>query len=330
MGWLPALTSRACGAEVNDRALPSVSVIIPSFNCAAFLPAAIESVLAQSYGSLEIIVVDDGSTDDTQAAVAPYLDRIHFVRQENRGLPGARNTGIRAARAEFIALLDADDVWLPQKLAHQMPRFTEREICLVYSDFAVRYADGRYQSSYLVNRPLASEGSIFAHYIQSRFLFPSTMVFRRACLEACGLFDEEMLACEDIELFARMALRWKVGWVNEPLMVRYEGSHNITANSDKLSRYTILALRKILAKEKSIPDADCQVVYRELAQQYAWRGSVSLTEAKMAEARRCFLMAVWYQPRRCRACLPLLAASLLPGSLVRWLRSRNRRTKEDI
>ncbi len=97
--------------------MPAVSVIIPAYNCSVYLPEAIESVLTQTYTDIEIIVVDDGSTDDTPEVVAPYLDRIRYIRQSNKGLPAARNTGIRASGGEFVALLDGDDSWLPEKLA---------------------------------------------------------------------------------------------------------------------------------------------------------------------------------------------------------------------
>ena len=310
---------------MTDAFVPNVSVVIPAYNCAEFLPAAIESVLAQTYSDLEIIVIDDGSTDETLSAVTRYLDRIHFLRQPNKGLPGARNTGIRAARAPFIALLDADDTWLPEKLELQMPRFTDPAVGIVYSDFSVRYADGRQQASYLVNRPLAAEGYVFEPYIQSRFLFPSTMVLRRELVEACGLFDEQMLACEDIELFARILLRCKVARIDRALMVRYEGAHNITANSAKLNRYTILALRKVLAKEPRLPKSARGVVYRELGRQYLWAGYADFQHGRMSEARRHLVRSMRYDARQTRACLPLLAASFLPQPMLKRLREVNSR-----
>ncbi len=262
--------------------LPKVSVVIPTYNCAALLPAAIESALGQAGAEVEVIVVDDGSTDDTEAVVRPYLERIVFIRQKNRGLPGARNRGIEVAKGAYIALLDADDAWMTGKLERQMPRFGDAEVGVVYSDFSVRYADGRLQKSYLVNRPLAGEGYVLERYIESRFLFPSTMVFRRECFESCGVFDEEMLACEDIELFARMCLRWKVALVNEPLVLRYEGSHNITSNSEKMSEYTILALNKVMQKEPQLPEPARAAIRKELGQQYWWNGYAAFLRATTA------------------------------------------------
>ena len=300
--------------------MPAVSVIIPAYNCAAYLAEAIESVLAQTYRDFEIVVVDDGSTDNTPEVVAPYLSRINYIRQPNKGLPGARNTGIKASAGEFVALLDADDSWLPQKLDVQMPYFRDPQVGIVYSDFSVRYADGHSLPSYLAERPLASEGFVVDNYIRSRFLFPSSMVLRRSSIEACGLFDEEMLAAEDIELFARICLRWKVARVDQVLMIRTEGTHNITANSSKLNDYTILAFNKILAREPTLPTSTKHVVHVELGRQHWWRGYGYFKAGRSADARRDLLLAIRHDQANLRRCAPVLLASWLPPGLVKRLR----------
>lgn len=301
--------------------MPRVSVIIPSYNCASFIPETLESVFAQTYRDLEIILVDDGSTDDTPAVVAPYLDRITYIRQKNGGLPAARNTGIRAAKGEFIALLDADDSWMADKLERQLPRFADAEVGIVYSDFSVRYADGRFQPSYLVNRPLASEGYVLENYIRSRFLFPSTMVIRQKCLEEFGLFDEEMLACEDIELFARICSRWKIARIDAPLMIRYEGTHNITSNSRKINQYTILALQKVLARQPDLPRSTRKVIEKELGQQHWWYGYAAFKDGDMRQARRHLISAIRWDSHNARKAIPVLAVSVLPSFLAKSLSS---------
>ncbi len=300
--------------------MPKISVVIPAYNCAAFLPAAIESVLAQTYTGAEIIVVDDGSTDGTGVVLAAYRDRVTVLVQENRGLPAARNAGVRAANGEFIALLDADDSWLPEKLEAQMPHFSDLQVGIVYTDFAVQYADGRFQESYLVNRPLAGDGYVLEAYIQSRFLFPSTMVLRRECLEGTGLFDEEMLACEDIELFARICARWKVALVRRPLMIRNEGDHNITANGEKMSFYTILALQKILLKEPGLSASARKTIQTELGKQYWWRGYAAFERGEMGKCRENLWMAMRMDLRLSRRGVPLIALSLAPASVIGRMR----------
>ncbi len=300
--------------------MTKISVVIPAYNCAAFLPGTLDSVFAQTFHDLEVIVIDDGSTDDTQAVLSPYLDRIVSIRQENKGLPAARNAGIRAAKGEFIALLDADDSWAPQKLERQLPRFADAETGIVYSDFSVRYADGRFQPSYLVNRPLASEGYILENYIRSRFLFPSTMVIRQRCFDEVGLFDEEMLACEDIELFSRICSRWKAALVNEPLVVRYEGTHNLTSNNRRINQYTILALGKLLQKQPDLPKSTRKVIDKELGQQLWWRGYAAFNDGDMSQARRSVMDAIRCDSSHLRAGSFVIAASFLPASALGLLR----------
>ncbi|HEV2620225.1 MAG TPA: glycosyltransferase family A protein [Acidobacteriaceae bacterium] len=304
--------------------MPQVSVVIPAYNCAAFLPQTLESVLAQTFTGWEIILVDDGSTDDTAAKIEPYLQHIRYIRQDNQGLPAARNRGIGEAQGEFIALLDGDDSWLPEKLEKQLPRFEDPEVGIVYSDFSVRYSDGRFQNSYLANRPLACEGNVVESYVRSRFLFPSTMVFRRACFDQCGGFDEEMLASEDIELFARMCLRWKVARVDLPLAIRYEGEHNITSNHAKMSRFTILALEKILKKEPDIAPSVRAVLHSELGLQHWWKGYDAFQRGDSREARRDLAQAIRYDSSRRWMGRSLIAASFLPAFLLRFLRGVKR------
>lgn len=292
--------------------MASVSVVVPSYNCASLLPKAIESVLNQTFKDLEVIVVNDGSKDDTDEVVKPYLPYIRYVHQANKGLPGARNTAIRLAKGDFLALLDADDSWLPQKLERQMPLFNNPEVGIVYSDFAVHYADGRFLDSYLKDRPLASEGYVIENYLRSRFLFPSTMVLRTKAVQACGLFDEEMVAAEDIELFAKICLRWKVARVPEVLMLRTEGTQNITANGSKMSDYTILAFEKILTQENSLAAPVRKILHRELALQHWWRGYALYKSGEQQKARTDLLSSMRYDWRKVRSCAPVLLASLMP------------------
>jgi glycosyltransferase involved in cell wall biosynthesis len=307
--------------------VPTVSVVIPTYNCATFLPAAIDSVLAQTFKDYEILVVDDGSTDATSKVIAPYLDRVQFIRQENKGLAGARNAGIRVSRGEFIALLDADDTWLPDKLELQLPRFSDPEVLIVFSDFSVEYSDGRSLPSYLAERPLAREGYVVDSYVRSRFLFPSTMVLRRNSMERCGLFDEEMLACEDVELFTRICLLGKVSWIRKPLMVRYEGTHNITSNSQRMLHYMILAFTKVLAKEPDMPRSARITIERELGKHYQWRAHAALQQGKGEEARADSLRAIRLDPKRLRALAPMFIASMLPQCIcTRVQEKRNRQT----
>jgi glycosyltransferase involved in cell wall biosynthesis len=194
-----------------------VSVVIPSYNYAHFVTEAVDSALAQTYERLEIIVIDDGSTDDTLSVLAPYGDRVRYVYQENQGLSGARNTGIRAAEGELIALLDADDAWHPHKLElqaaylRQHPEvglvgaslFTDRRLCWPEIGDLSGVAADTYRLEELVGK--------------MRF-GPSSAVMRRRCLDEVGLFDPTLRCVEDRDLWVRFASRFRVAMLHAPLL----------------------------------------------------------------------------------------------------------------
>lgn len=227
--------------------MPRVSVIIPTYNCAHYLGQAIESVLSQTYTDLEILVIDDGSRDNTADVAARYGSRIRYLRQENRGLPAARNAAIQASGSALIALLDADDWWEPTKLEKQMAVLDRQDqIGLVYTDLKVIYDDGAVIPSFLASRPLAKDGYVFEALIESAFILPSTVLLRRSCLDEVGLFDETMRSHEDIELWLRLCHRWKVAGVREPLVNRRQGAQNMTANPALRAEYGVKTFQKAL------------------------------------------------------------------------------------
>ena len=227
--------------------MPRVSVVIPTYNCAHYLGQAIDSVLGQSYTDLEVIVVDDGSRDNTAEVAAAYGPRIRYMRQENSGLPAARNRAIEAAGGELIALLDADDWWEPNKLQAQVEMIdADGEVALVYTDLRVIYDDGRVIPSFLASRPLASDGYVFPQLVQSGFILPSTVVLRKRCVQDVGMFDETMRSHEDIDLWLRLCHRWKVRSVREPLVNRRQGAQNMTSNAALRTEYGVTTFQKAL------------------------------------------------------------------------------------
>lgn len=191
--------------------MKGVSVVIPTYNYARYIGEAIDSALAQTLPPIEVIVVDDGSTDDTQAVLAAYGDRIRVLRQENEGVAIARNSGIAAARGEYVAFLDADDVWKPRKLELQMARFDE-SIGLVHCGI---------ESGETVQLP-----RVDGHVADALLLLEadvihgpgSTVVVRKRVAEEVGGFDGGLAASEDWDFCYRVALRHRVAHVAEPLV----------------------------------------------------------------------------------------------------------------
>ena len=187
-----------------------VSVVIPSFNYGHFVAEAVESALAQTYSPIEVIVVDDGSTDDTRARLQPFADRIHYVYQNNRGLSAARNTGVGLANGEWIALLDADDLWHPEKTEVQLRAASPLgSLGLVGSLPAVSMPER------LPSEPAVERLSVRDFLLSSR-TGPSGALIRRDCFDAVGLFDESLRSIEDRDMWLRIASRFPAVQVISP------------------------------------------------------------------------------------------------------------------
>jgi glycosyltransferase involved in cell wall biosynthesis len=215
-----------------------VSVVIPTHNRAGLLARAVRSVLEQTYCHFELLVVDDASTDDTEKTMGRFCDgRIRYIKHlECRGGSAARNTGIAQARGDFIAFLDDDDEWLPDKLALQMARFRENpRIGAVYTGLLfVECETGR-----IVNvRIPRKRGYLFDDLMVSNVVgTPSTVVVRKELLDRAGLFDETIRALEDLDMWRRMGRICYFDYVKEPLM-RYglHGYARVTIDYGKMAR----------------------------------------------------------------------------------------------
>jgi glycosyltransferase involved in cell wall biosynthesis len=216
--------------------MKSVTAIIPTYNHAAVLPRAIESVLEQSRPVDEIIVLDDGSTDNTSDVVKNYLPRIRYVRQENRGLSAARNAAITLATSDWIAPLDADDYWLPRKIEKQLEVVSASpNVTLVYNSVYLEHPGGE--------RLLMAATPIGQLWPSLRFRncitgSGSSVLMRRDEAIAAGLFDETLTACEDWDLWIRMAIAHQFGCVDEPLAVISESPGSMSKHPHRMLRNT--------------------------------------------------------------------------------------------
>jgi glycosyltransferase involved in cell wall biosynthesis len=214
--------SERTGVDGNKIAGPLVSVIIPTYNHAHFLPTAIESVRAQTYGQVEIVVVDDFSTDSTERVVEQYAaPNTTYIKSANKGIVAtSRNVGTRAAKGEYIAFLDADDVWEPNKLELQLPHLDDPSVVAVASD--LRYTGARRYSQ--SRRGRGSGG--YREYgnlqiVRDNPVATSSVVVRRRDLDRVGGFDEapEFRFIEDWELWLRLTVDKKVRVLEEPLVI---------------------------------------------------------------------------------------------------------------
>lgn len=204
--------------------MEAVSIILPTYNRAYCIERAVNSILSQTYSDWELLVIDDGSEDDTErivAGIAASDARVHYHRQPvNRGVAAARNEGIRQARHKYIAFQDSDDIWKRDKLEKQMRVFAENpNVGLVYCTY-----EGTKQDGTVVKVPDSSggadhlRGSLYELLLQRNVIGAPTVVLRRECIEKNGMFDENLTCLEDWELFLRIARKEEIGYVEEVLL----------------------------------------------------------------------------------------------------------------
>ena len=229
---------------------PSVSVIIPAYNAAQYIGETLESVCAQTYKDFETIVVNDGSpdTEELERALAPYMSRIRYLKQENRGPSGARNLAILQSRAPFIALIDSDDLWLPTYLAEQMKVLDEDPQCdLVYCD-ALLFGDSPLAGRTFMQQSPSSGEATFENILRERCtIITSCVVARREALIAAGLFDENFYHSEDFDLWLRLAFGGgRIGYQKQVLAKHRLHSASLSSGSGSLVKGELRVHEKLM------------------------------------------------------------------------------------
>lgn len=270
-----------------------VSVIIPTHNRAVFLARAIDSVLAQTYSNFELIVVDDGSTDETQALLASYGKSLIVLRQENRGPAAARNAGIRAARHPLLAFLDSDDQFTRRKLALQVAAMEARPELLVSHTQETWFRNGRHLNQ--KKRHAKGSGDIFVRSLELCVVGMSTVMARRELFDRIGLFDESFPCCEDYELWLRVSATYPFLLVNAPLTVKHGGRPDQVSVQfmTGMDRFRILAMGKLLSSSPLTPE-QFALASAELVRKATIYGNGCLKHGRLEEGRCCLSLAARY------------------------------------
>ncbi len=317
------ITERPIALRRRFTGVPLVSAITPAYNAERFLAEAIESVLAQSFADLEIVIVDDGSRDSTGALADRYAaehpDRVRVIHQENKGLPLARNAAIAAARGRYLALLDADDVWLPGHIESCVARLeSDSALGLVHAN--VEYIDG--EGNVL---GAESESGRWSHegldpytevLLRRQHVTCPTAVFRRSVVDAIGAFDAQFnrLGCEDRDMWLRIAEVSELAYIDEvQALYRVHGA-NMSGNYEQMWRARQVLVNKHIARPYGRP-----LRRRALAAIYADHGHELAIEAPPMPALAAFVRALSRDPLRVDAWKGLLRRVLVgrrPGVVL--------------
>ncbi len=297
---------------------PVVSVIIPTYNRAAYLPRAIDSVIAQTFADWEIVLVDDGSTDDTHEIIEPYArqlgDRLVYLKQGNHGSSHARNAGIEASAGQYVAFLDSDDEYLPMKLARQLELFAaDSDLGLVYSDYAYVDLEGmRHDSAFDTKcskaREVAYEAvgenlhvcgeSLFDTLLEEYFISTITGMVRRDVLAPAIRFPEQIAYAEEWVFYLKTVARCRVGFVDEPLCLHHfvQGS---LARSDA-SENTVQLTRTLDAIVEAFPNLNYKqqcLLAEHKARSLRQVGYDAHRERRFGDAARAFALSFRCAPR---------------------------------
>jgi len=296
-----------------------VSVVIPTYNRAEMLGTAISSVLAQTYQNIEIIVVDDASQDDTQEVVNSFnKKRIRYLRHDrNKGEAAARNTGIQNISGDYIAFLDDDDEWLPDKLMLQMQvlQNTTRKTGLIYCGFLVVDKDSH---KVLRQRMPSNNGNVHDALMKCNFIAaPSTVIIRKECIKKIGLFDEKIAYGLDYDMWIRISKQYHFDYVGQPLVKYHIHPQRLTTNyvlradglDDMLKKY---GARFILNNN----------YYRE---SLLMIGRELCDAGKMSLARKKLFMAIRFNPLEISPYF-FFGVSLFSHQIYRWLQYVKKKT----
>lgn len=303
--------------------MPLVSVVIPTYNSAAFLPQSIESVLQQTYDNFEVIVIDDGSTDNTEAVLADYKDKIRYIKKNNGGPSGARNLGIAEAKGEFIAFQDSDDLWLPEKLQLQMEYLTTHpEIAVLYTDLIQFNQQGVVSAGLEERYGSLPSGYIFEELLVNHAITLSTIIVRRSCIDEIGVFDESLIGAEDYNFYLRLARKFQFDFLNQALVHKRLHTNNLSDDLDQMCEDEVKNLDKIALM---FPDA--RIPKRKLAARiYTRFGKYYFGQKRFNQANACFNQAFRLSPFSVETWhLWMLAA--IPDGLRHGLLALNRMRK---
>jgi Glycosyl transferase family 2 len=304
----------------NSQIRSEVAVIVPCYNAKRYLQRALDSVFAQTYQDFCVYVVDDGSTDGTSQVLETFTHRCVSMARPHAGQAAARNHGILASSAPFIAFLDADDEWLPKKLESQIALLKKDPSLGLVCSLCRLSEVGNARLTILSADDVPSSGRLFQQLVRSCFVFTPTVIVRRRCLEEVGLFNESLAVSEDFNLWLRIAARWKIAFMPEALAINHKrpGSLSVSISTEERLRQGVAALEHVRSSCPELSPSEAQALRRALAERFYFHGSFLLSTGAKGPSRGKLASTLRLQPTHWRA-LAKLGLSLLPTGVSKAL-----------
>ncbi len=251
---------------------PLVSVIIPTFNRSYVIAKAINSVLNQQYKNIELIVIDDGSVDQTNELMRSDFSNIHYIKTDNNGVSAARNLGVTHANGKYIAFLDSDDEWMPKKVEKQVDFLESGNLRWVHGE------ERWIRNGVRVNQKKIHQkagGDIFNRSLHLCLISPSTVMMEKKLFIESGGFDEGFIVCEDFDLWLRLLINHEIGFISDELICKYGGHEDqLSAKFKAMDEYRIMAYEKLVQMKQL--------------------GPTRLNELKKVALRKCDILIVGY------------------------------------
>lgn len=291
--------------------MKNASVVLPCYNGAQWIAEAIESVLAQTFEDFELVIIDDGSTDNSKEIVASHLrdERIRYIHQENRGFSTAINRGIKESGGNLVGFIGHDDSWMPNKLELQVKHFSEhKDVDLVHTNYCSIDSQGRIIGVRDIRIPDdSSKKEIVEQLFLSNFIGFETVLVRRKCFDEIGFFDERMMGFSDHDMWLRIAGRFNIAYIDLPLVRKREHSSQLTkAETRQGLGDEFLLLNKAIHEYPFLRKAE----RKKLGSLYYALGMVMLQKRSNEEAKLNFLKAFRCRPWELKAVIAYIAPTL--------------------
>lgn len=296
-----------------------ISTIIPTYNASRYICQCIDSVLNQTYSQHEIIVVDDGSTDNTYELLQGYSKVIKYIYQENSGPSSARNRGIEVSTGDWLAFVDSDDVWMPDKLEKQVKCISKnRDYVLVVSDMYEGNDPSCTKAPIFEKFDDIKEGFIFDRLLKSSYIYTPTVLVNKDIVKEFNGFDTKLNMLEDLDLFLKIAYKYQIGVVNEMLVFRRRHDQNISKSLGSLDRRAMF-WRKVLVDYPSISATQSESVKKHISDSIWASGYDYFDKYIMNEARARFVNSIIRQ-YRILGSIKYIIMTFIPITLLKYLR----------